>query len=287
VTHILPRLRAFAQRRRKTLTVCAGVVFVGGFIVSLGSLKLDPTAISITPLILMTAVLAPLSLGLAAFGLQLSAHALGRKMGFHEAFAFSAFARITELLPVPGGAMTRGAALMRAGASLADSARMIGVTALLTLSMSVALGGAPLLLAGYKIGYAVIAGGAVAATGATIWIARCSDARTAVLMVVLRLASLGVNVLRIVAAFSAIGFAVGPVRSAIFVVCDSLGSAFAIAPGGLGVSEIIAAALAQFIAIAPAAAFLTVALNRMAGFCASGVIVLLVFSKENFLENAK
>ena len=47
-----------------------------------------------------------------------------------------------------------------------------------------------------------------------------------------------------------------------------------LAPGGLGVAEILASVAALMVDIPPAVAFVAVALNRMLGLAASGVISL-------------
>ena len=52
------------------------------------------------------------------------------------------------------------------------------------------------------------------------------------------------------------------------------GSAAAIAPAGLGVSEILSAALAPIVSVGPATAFLAVALNRIIGLSVTALSVL-------------
>jgi hypothetical protein len=250
------------------------VVFAAGIGISLDALELRWRHVSVGPVLLILGLLGPLALAVSSLSLQLSARAVGRRIGFRDGVAISAIGSVAELLPLPGGAMVRGAALMRAGAGLGESTWIVMLTALLTLSMAAALASVPLLGAGSAVGYLLLAGGLGGTLAAAGWIGRRAGAAVVLAMLAVRLGLLAVGVAQLSAAFAAIGLAVAPIDAAVFVVASSLGATVAIVPAGLGVSETIAAALALLVEIPAPAAFLAVALTRVLGLCASGAIAL-------------
>jgi hypothetical protein len=177
--------------------------------------------------------------------------------------------------------MVRGAALMRAGAGVRESTWIVTLTAVLTLSMATALGSAPLLAVGSELGYLFLVAGCGGTLASVIWIARRARTSLALAMVALRLVILVLGVVRVSAAFAAIGFAIRPIEAALFVISSALGSAVSIVPAGLGISEAIAAAMALLIELPPAAAFVAVALNRILGLFVSGTFALLLAGTRN------
>jgi len=274
-------LRKAAARWRVHLIVAAAALFAVGLGVSIGSLDLTWNQVAIGPALLILGGLGPLTLVTASLSLQLSATAVGRQIGFRDGLSVSAVGSIAELLPLPGGAMVRGAALMRAGAGVRDSTWIVMLTAVLTLSMATALGSAPLIAAGSGLGYLFLAAGSGGTLVSVVWIARRARTSLALAMVALRLVILVLGVARVSAAFAAIGLAIRPIEATLFVISSALGSAVSIVPAGLGISEAIAAALALLVAVPPAAAFVAVALNRILGLFVSGTFALLLVGTRN------
>lgn len=270
---MLTQVQAMANRWRLPLTVTAAGLFFVGLGFSITSLDLRWDQVSLTAILLII-VLGPFSLALAAMSLQLTARAVGRHIGFLNGVAVSAIGSIAELLPLPGGAMVRGAALMRAGAGLRESTWIVTLTAVLTLGMAAVLASLPLIAAGSVTGYAFLGGGAAGTFLSIMWIMRRTGLVVAAAMIATRLGILALGVVRVSAAFAAIGLPVGPIEAGLFVISTALGTTVAIVPAGLGVSEAIAAALASLIEVPPAAAFLAVALNRALGLCVSGTTAL-------------
>lgn len=261
---------------RGALLAAAAALFSVGVGLSVSALKLSWDQIALGPLLLILVLLGPLTLALASVTLQVTAWAVGRRIGFREGVAVSALGSIAELLPVPGGAMVRGAALLRAGARLAESTWVVTLTAGLTFSMSAVAGSAPLVAGGSVVGYLFLAAGLAGTGVATGWIACRAGLRVALAMIVLRVGSLGLAVIRVSMAFAAISMAVGPIDAALFVIGTTLGQAVSIVPAGLGLGEGLAAALALLIDVPPAAAFVAVALNRILGLVVSGALSLVL-----------
>jgi len=265
-------LRKATARWRVHLIVAAAALFAVGLGVSIGSLDLTWNQVSIGPALLILCFLGPLTLVMASISLQLSASTVGQQISFRDGLAVSAIGSIAELLPLPGGAMVRGAALMRAGAGVRDSTWIVMLTAVLTLSMATALGSAPLIAVGSGLGYLFLAAGSGGTLVSVVWIARRARTSLALAMVALRLVILVLGVARVSAAFAAIGLAIRPIEAALFVISSALGNAVSIVPAGLGISEAIAAALALLVEMPPAAAFVAVALDRVLTLSASGII---------------
>ncbi len=265
-----------AARWRLPLSLMAAALFAGGLFLSIRSLGLTLAQTSLGPALLILAVLGPLSLVSGAVGLQMLARALGRRIGFLDALTATAVGAMTELLPIPGGALVRGAALIRAGAGLGESAWIVTLTAILSLAMSAVLAGAALIANDNLLGYGLFSAGAAGSLVCVIWIARRAGPRLALAMFALRVVNLVLIVARIVFSFAAIGVSVGPLAAALLALSPVLGSTTSIVPAGIGVSEMIAAALATLVAISPAAAFTAVALNRVLGLacCAAFALVL-------------
>lgn len=270
----LVKVRRWAARYRMPMLAGAAAVFAAGLGLSISALDLSWDQVSLAPILLILLVLGPVTLALASVTLQVTARAVGRRIGFRQGVAVSALGGIAELLPLPGGAMVRGAALVRAGAGVRESTWVVTLTAVLTLSMTAVAGSAPLVMAGSPMGYLFLSAGAAGMAVTSGWIARRAGPRVALAMIGLRLVGIVLAIARVSAAFAAITIAVGPVDAALFVIAVTLGQAVSIVPAGLGVGEALAAALALLIEVPPAAAFLAVALNRASGLAVSGVVGL-------------
>lgn len=273
---VVQRLRGLAVRWRMPLTLAGAALFIVGFCLSVVSLDVTLDQLAVWPIVALLTLLAPTTLALAAVSLQQLALAVGHRIGFREAFAVSAIGRIAEILPLPGGAIVRGAALMRAGAGLGESTWIVTLTGGLTVSMAVLLAGVPLLAAGFHVGYLVLLAGATGTLASAYWIVRRASTRLALSMIAVRAGFILIGIVRVSVAFAAIGVPLEPTQAALFVVCGVLGTAVTIIPAGIGVSETIAAALATLIDVPPAAAFLAVAINRISGIATSGAFAFLL-----------
>ncbi len=275
VKGVLPAIRRFATRWRVPILILAAAGFFAGIWYSVRALALDWSDLSVGPILLVLLVLAPLTLAAASLSLQVSARALGLRIGFVEGVKVSALGNVAELLPLPGGAVVRGSALMRAGARLGESAWIVTLGAVLMLCLAAAVAGVPMILLRPAIGWPVALAGFGGAAVVAWWIARRSSVHVALAMVGARAMIAAVTVGRIAAAFAAIGFEVGLREAALFSVSATLGNAVTIVPAGLGIAEGIGAALALLAPTPPAAAFAAVALNRILGLCVSGTILLV------------
>lgn len=266
-----------AAGRRRWIRLVGLAILLGGAGWSIAHLDLELAKLSFGLLALNLFVLAPIAVFLSALSLRISARALGREIGATEALHTAALANVAELLPLPGGAMVRYSALVKAGASFRESGGMITLTSVLTLSMTITLSATAFVLMGYVSGVPVLLAGATGVAATLLWMARRVRLGVLVGMVLVRLAMLALTVVRVTVAFATLGTAIGLAMAALLSVAPTLGSAVAIMPAGLGVNESIAAGLAALVASSPSAAFLATALNRALGL-AAGAMVATGFS---------
>lgn len=263
-----------SPRVRKVARAVGVGVLLGGAVWSVMALDLGLAELSLGYLFLNLIILSPLNLFLAAVTLRITAKALGKDLSTRAAVKTSAVANVAELLPLPGGALVRASALVQAGAGVLDSGRIITLTAVLTLAMTIVLSAGALAMMGHASGIAIASAGLAGTVGTLFWIGRRVTGRVLVAMVVARLATLALSVVRLAVSFAMLGMTVGMTEAALYTVAVSIGSTVAIVPGGFGVNEAIAAGLATLVSGSPAAAFLAVATNRAVGLVAGAVMSL-------------
>lgn len=273
-TSPLARAKEWMQRpsvRHGARLVGLALIAIGA-IWSVTTLDLNWRSLSLELLLLNFLILSPLNTVFAAIAFRINARALGCDIPNRRSIYTVAAASVAELLPLPGGAIVRGAALVDAGAGLAASTRIIILTSLLTLFMTLALSlGALALLA--NPGWIWMALGGVAGSLAiAVLLLRQIAVRHLAAMIAIRFAILFLTAWRLVVAFATLGMPIGWSEAAVYVVAPTLGATIAIIPAGLGINEAIAAGLAALVAGSSAAALLAVALNRVLGICAGAVI---------------
>ncbi len=281
---IQDRLRAIVHclRSSRLVAALALVLFAAGIVFSLRAdpgllLGLDWQGFSaLLPLTLLMIVLGGMETRLLANG-------LGGQMGFSEALRFTAYGSAANILPIPGAAMVRVAALQKSGASIR---RASGVT----LGAGIVWLGLAVLVAGISIHSMEpwlsvgISSFGVSLFAAGLAIARRSglDLRFCAGMIVIKSVSIGLEIVRYTVVITALGYPVGWTQSTLISTAGALGSAVGIAPGGLGIREGTAAMLAAFVSLPPEVGFMAAALNRcvMLSLLAAFSIMILTQSRK-------
>ncbi len=267
-------LSDFGHRYRRPLTGIAATVFCVGLAAAALALDIDAAQVALPPLLVILFALAPLSLALSAVSLQLSAHALGLRIRFLPALSASSYAVVADLLPLPGGAVVRGAALVRAGASVAEGGVMVSVMAALTLSIRILPAGVALALWGSGYGWALVGAGAVGIVAMLGWLATRTTPAVVLGFLLVRIAMVGIGAMRIMAGFAALGAEIRPMEALTLTVAAPIGNAVTILPAGLGVAEGLAAALALILNLPASVAFIVAAGNRLVGLAIAGAAIL-------------
>ena len=279
--------RAAQQQKewRISLLLLGLLIFAGGCIWSIDRLEIEPSSIAIEPLLALLLLLAPASLVYGGVNMWLTAKATKVDLSFATSMKIAAFAQSAEVLPLPGGAIVRTAALMREGASTSHSASQVLASGIMWIACAATAAGASVSELGWPA-WILSAAGIAGILGAMGWITYFAGMKIAVLSFLLRTVGIPLAASRLYFSFAALNLAVGLRDTFLFSFASIAGSASSIAPAGLGISEGFAALLATMIAIAPAAAFLAVGLDRFVGFAASALASLAFLDTASAKERA-
>lgn len=272
----LERLKQSRQRWQRPLVLLALAAVVAGCALSLDHLDLQWSDVRLFPLLLMAAIVVPFSIAYSAINMMLMGHSAKAPIAFGLGVKVSVFAQIAEMLPIPGGALVRGAALVRAGSSTGRSAELVIAFALLWIACGAA--GAGVALAG--IGWPALTlgmSGTVSAFAIFGWLSVRYGLTVAAAALVSRLFGVALVAWRFILAFSVLGVSMPWVASMSFAFATILGSAASLVPAGLGVGEGLSALIAQPVGVTAAAAFLAAALSRFVGL-AVNVLLALTFA---------
>ncbi|MBN8501122.1 MAG: hypothetical protein J0M19_08230 [Sphingomonadales bacterium] len=264
--------RRFLVQWRLPLFIAALALFGSGSWYAAKQLGVSFAQLQKGPLLVMLA-LAPLSLLYAGVGMVLLARSARVVMPIGRATSLASWATLAEALPLPGGAMVRAGALMASGTGLARSSALVLANALLWIALAAL--GCGLAVWQHGVGVAGLltfagAGGTVLASG---WLLRQGGMAVMVQSVLHRLSGMALIAIRLHLAFLTLGVFVSVADTLPFALANIAGSAAAIAPAGLGISETLAAAAAGTVNVPPAAAFLAVGLDRLICLTASGLLV--------------
>jgi hypothetical protein len=264
---------------RTPLTVVIGALFMAGLFWSFRALSIDLRQLHFLPALIIFIIMGPLGIAYGAIGLALLARVAGTRIAFGSAWSMAGYAQLAESLPIPGGAIVRTVALKNSGTSTAKSVTLVTGAAILWVAMSMVGAGLALLSSETFIAIIFLTAGGIIILPIMAWMIAEAGMVIAMQIMLHRLFGLVLMCLRMLLAFAIINMIV-PFKTALFFSFANIaGSASAITPAGLGVGEAIAAAMAGLVQIAPAAAFLAIALNRIISLasCATVVMVTSIF----------
>jgi hypothetical protein len=262
----LPKL---TPAQKAVASALGAALLIGGVVYSVRRLGIGWRDVNALPLLINLLLVQPAIVALAAITLRLSGRAVGADIRLAPATRAVGYATFAEILPLPGGALIRGAALMRAGADLGGAASIVTATALLSLALIVFIASAALWLLGSPHVVPVLLAG-LAGTLLFAWrILRRAGLPLTLGITAIRLATISAGAVSVLLALGALSAPASLGEALVISVSGTLGSVVTIVPAGLGISESIAAALASMTSIAPAAAFLALALHRTLALVAS------------------
>ena len=253
---------------------------MAGCVASVRELDFSLYDIRILPAAIILIVMGPISLIYGTLGLLILSRASNVALSFTHAFRVNCAAQLAEFLPLPGGAIVRTGALVAAGGALGKSAALVTLGALLWISIAALIAGSALygltddrwLLAFCFASLALL-------LALLAQLFRLTDKATAIRLLMHRIAGCTLVATRLALSFAAIGLPLPVLTAFVFSLANIAGSAAAIAPAGLGVSELFGAAIATGIDVDPYAAFLAIALNRALGLVSTGAIFAAIESR--------
>jgi hypothetical protein len=275
--------RAFSAYRAPIFAVCA-VLFLAGFWVSVSRLEIGLSDLAFGYIALSALIVIPISMIYGALNFMVMARGAGITIGFAKSFKISCVAAFAEFLPIPGGALVRGGAMMREGSGAVDAGLHVTVNALLWIACS-AVAAALVLGLTHPVAIGIGVAGVFGVLTCTFWLVVKAGWVIAGAALAMRLIGLLIAGARILTAFLAISVAVGFFEIYPFVFAAILGSAASLAPGGLGISEVVAASIATLSTVPPEAAFIAVGLNRIIGFGVSGIATAVITLTSPASEN--
>jgi hypothetical protein len=263
--------RAPSPAWQRVLLAGAVVVFVTGGLAAVGRLDLAAGDLRWGPLLVAALLGVPLSVLANGLEYGVSARIVGHRIRLGEAIGVSLLASAANILPVPGSALVRIQALAASGTRYRTAASSTVLMGLVWLGTSAAVAGAWLLPAGGPVlGAALLAAGAAALVAAWLLLRGHRpagvDRRTlAGWAVAVELLAVVVNGLRLLLVMVGLGLAGSPATALVLALAVVLASAVGFLPAGVGLREILGAALAPLVALPASAGFLVIAVDRVVG----------------------
>lgn len=265
-----------SARSRRRLLAAAVVLFVAASVYAIANLPPAPSERNWALLAFLVLVLVPVTISINAQEFRLTARSVGREVDLRSAFRVSVMSSAANLLPVPGAVVVRSKALFDDGTTLARSLAspaIVGMAWIATTALPAAvmlwMVASPLL--GIACGAAGIAGLAISWAS----LVRLDPERPALLMaqiIMVEALSTLVTVIRYLVVIAAFGFDPDIGEALGLAVAGVLATAAGFFPGGLGLREVLGAAIAPLVGLDPAVAVLATGVDRVAGLIVLGVM---------------
>lgn len=261
-------------RFRRIALACALLLFASGILLSV---QARPTLLQdVNPLDLLGVLaLVPFTLSLNAMQFCLTSRLLGIRADLKRAFTITVLSTAGNLLPLPGGAAVRIAALKKSGEGYLRPTGLTIIVALFWMCVSSLVACVALVLLGHTLLSLLAATITLVLMPAVLYKLIFSFDARATWMIALASAQFTlalVGSVRLWLCFHALGEPILFEQTLVLLFSSVIAAFFGVAPGGLGITELSAAGLAGLIGVASSTAFIATALNRLTGL---SVIALL------------
>ncbi|MCI4644870.1 MAG: lysylphosphatidylglycerol synthase domain-containing protein [Hyphomonadaceae bacterium] len=239
-------------------------LFAGGLILAALKLDLQLSELTLWPMGILVALAIPTTLLLNTVETDYAARLFGRSFGFARAFRLTLFASAANMLPLPGAAVVRVASLSSLDVPMKAGGATTLAMALNWLGVSAAVSGLFLLGIAPVIAIPALVGAGILILLSIAWLYQVASVpRTIAGIVLVKTVMTVLAVLRLMLCFEALGAPMPFALVSVFAVSRVLGSAASIFPAGLGIRELVSAALAPLVGISAPLAFLATALDRL------------------------
>jgi hypothetical protein len=250
---------------RQRALVVASVMFIAGCVWSVRNFPGEIETLQVTPLLVQIGFAIPLTICANALEFWMLSRLAGGSTSYKLALEVSTLGSAANLLPIPGAFLVRVAQLrsqgigFKMGTSVNFSVGLMWVGVACGYSAGwLAYLGRPLLSAG--IGVASI----VSLITAIVLCWSLESGRQWLGWIFLNKAGIVLlESFRVYLCFQVLSVSVTYAQSSVLVVGSVVGSAVSLVPAGLGIREVVSAALAPAIGLAAAAGFLAAALGRV------------------------
>ena len=262
------------DRLRRYGLAIALLVFAVGLIWSIQSVPDLGDRLRFAPLLLLLLIGAPVGTVLNSVEMYAISRIAGGPMTWRTSFELTVYTSAANMLPLPGGALAKLAAMKVHGVGYGRGSAMILLSSAIWGGLAFLYSGGALLWLGHDwlAGLFALTGLALLAV-CGFGFARFAKWRLVGIVALMRIISFPLEALRYMLALIAVGASVGFVQSSIFVVASFIGSAVVFAPSGLGIGESAAALLSGLIGISAALGFVAAAIGRVVRLTGLSLIV--------------
>lgn len=271
------RSRLVNPRLQRWALGLACIGFAAGLYLSFRTLPPDVSLARWGPLALGTFIGVPAAILFSVCETWLTARVAGASFGWEHSVRVSVLSSAANMLPVPGGALVRVAAMRQAGAAVRYGAIATILVALLWLGLAFVGSGIGVRTVSVPLAavFGVIGTGLVMMSSIAVYMMSGSWP-TVVIIILIKTGIVVVDVCRMRWALAALDVDLSIGTAFTFAVSGVAGAAVSVVPAGLGVTEAVAALLAPFSTISPSTAFLAATLNRMAALALMAPLALWV-----------
>jgi hypothetical protein len=220
------------------------------------------------PLSMVAVLGVPATMLLNSAEYLLAGRMLGLRPGWGDAVQVSLQGTAANLLPLPGAALVRMRYLMGDGATAGRASTATLVVGVTWLGTSLAVAAAAIVTVRTGLGLAFLVGGAALLAGGWFMLTRVAVAdrvRLGALLVAIEAIAVAVQAARYLLVFTALGIDASAGQAAALAVSVAAAAAVGLVPGGLGLREALAGALAPLVGLEAGAGLLAVALDRVVG----------------------
>lgn len=260
---------------RKIGVALAVIVFAVGIFLALKSAPDLVHRIKLGPYLVLVCVAVPFTAGLNTIEFRLLALMAGKRATWLNSFEVSVYTSAANMLPIPGGLITRTAAMRAHGVHLRTSVALtISFLALWAASAFCYSGYWLMYLGQTLIGLSFELFGFLVLAACITYYVRSSISWLQVMAAMLiRIAGLVLEAVRLMFAGWSLGMMIGFDQASIFSTAAVVGSTISIVPAGLGIAEAAVALLSPLAGIVPSSGFLMAVANRIAVML--GLLLLL------------
>jgi len=262
------RASGIARRYANWVTSLSILLFAVTIGVAIHYTPVDLLTLAPGPLLAVFVLLIPSTLLINSLRVHVSAKALGTCRGMGASVRAALLSSAANLLPLPGGAVVRVSHIAAGDANKLVSA---GSVTIASIALSLAIGIAGLSVSiGFRpnagrLGIAGLSIAACLAAATLLWLVRRIRPLHAWQLASIELAAIAAESARLWTCLAALHSAVSPENAIALSLNTVIGSLFGLAPGGLGVRELVGASIAATVRISAATVVIAIALNRLLG----------------------
>lgn len=262
---VVAALTARRDRWKRYGLVGAFLLFGCGLYWAASSIGDVWSRLSINHLLLLLAIGAPVGMVLNSIEFYAMSRIAGGPVGWRRSLEVTVYTSAANMLPLPGGALAKVAALKAHGVGLGKGSAVLLLTYAIWGGLAFLYSACALWMLG-EAGMAaafVVPGIGLLATCVTV-AARFSVWRLVAVVALTRMVSFPLEAFRYLLAMAALGTTVAFTQASVLVIASFIGSAVMLAPSGLGVGETVVALLSPIIKVDAAVGFVGAAVGRFA-----------------------